>query len=76
MAISELVRRWGLLVLGVALLIVGIIVIIEVPEGDSRYLLGWGMSSLGVVLSALWIAAEVRRRRGPPDGPGSVDSTE
>ena len=33
MVLSDVVRRWGLLVLGVALLIVGVIVILQDPTG-------------------------------------------
>ncbi|PRY69987.1 hypothetical protein B0I08_101109 [Glaciihabitans tibetensis] len=61
MLLIEVVRRWGLIILGVALLIVGVIVVVEVPDGDSRVIVGWGMSLLGVVLGAVGLAAEVRR---------------
>jgi type VI protein secretion system component VasK len=67
MLLVEIVRRWGLLVLGVALLIVGVIVILQGPQSpQTRLLLAWGMSVLGVLLSGLWAAAALRRRRGPP----------
>jgi hypothetical protein len=85
MLLMEAVRRWGLLVFGVALLIVGAILILQDPTGagperyaryepgegvaipmspQARLLWGWGMSVLGVLLSALWVVLEVRRKRG------------
>jgi uncharacterized membrane protein len=107
MLLSEAVRRWGLLVLGVALLIVGVIVILHDPTGtgtgtgtgagsgsgperystdesgngiaipmsaQTRLLVGWGMSVVGVVLTALGVVIKVRGRRnlGSESGSESV----
>jgi MYXO-CTERM domain-containing protein len=62
MLLSEMVRRWGLPVLGAALLIVGVVVIVTAPAGDPRSITGWWMSALGVVLALLWVTI-VRRRQ-------------
>ena len=42
MLVIELVRRWGLLVLGVALLVVGIVLIAQDPTGSGSGTQGYG----------------------------------